>query len=87
MFGEGLVEHMRAMARDCDPTYYPFDEAADRIEELEAEIRRHHADFERWETMADKGAAQLNLSKRLIVENEGLKAKVQLLERLLLERQ
>lgn len=30
------------------------------VKELQAEIRRHHQDFEKWEDMADKGAAQLN---------------------------
>jgi transposase len=31
----------------------------DRVAELEAEVDRHHRDFERWEAMADKGAQQI----------------------------
>ena len=85
-FGEGLVEYMRSMARGCDPDYYPFAEAADRIEELEAEIARHHRDFERWETLADKGAAKIELNRQLVVENEALKSRIEILERFVSER-
>jgi hypothetical protein len=37
----------------------------EKCEEQEQEIARHHKDFERWEEMADKGAAQIERAKRL----------------------
>lgn len=36
-----------------------FGQLIARIDDQSAEIARHHADFERWEAMADKGAKQL----------------------------
>lgn len=43
-------------------------EAADAIEALEAEIDRHHKDFERWEAMADAGARRIQENKDLRAE-------------------
>lgn len=47
----------------------------DVIEDLKAEIKRHHADFERWEATADKGARQIEENKRLREIVEALSAK------------
>ncbi len=33
------------------------------IDDQEAELRRHHSDFARWEAMADKGARQIAKAK------------------------
>lgn len=43
------------------------------VEDQAQEIARHHKDFERWETMADKGAAQLEELEWLRNENRELK--------------
>lgn len=43
------------------------------ISELEFEIQRHHADFEKWEAMAERGAQKIE-------ENEQLRQKVERLE-------
>ena len=40
-------------------------ELLEHIEDLQAEIRRHHADFEKWEEMALKGARKVEENKAL----------------------
>lgn len=59
-----------------DPTGQ-IEKALLEITELRAEIVRHHKDFERWEDMADKGAAR-------IAENKVLKDAIQQLVRMIL---
>ncbi len=51
---------------------------AAELADAQAEIRRHHADFERWEEMAAKGAQSL-------AERERLAARVAVLEKALAE--
>lgn len=55
-------------------------ELIDYLENIEAEIARHHKDFERWEAMADKGAAHLAENAKLREEVEQLRTRSQLLE-------
>lgn len=49
------------------------------VDELRAEVARHHRDFERWETMADKGAAHIDLNRQLQADVDRLKALVEAL--------
>lgn len=51
--------------------------ALDIINELQAEIARHHRDFERWEDMADKGAQRIEEVNRLRTQNEELLAQLE----------
>lgn len=51
--------------------------ALDIINEQQAEIARHHRDFERWEAMADKGAQRIEEVNRLRTQNEELLAQLE----------
>lgn len=69
--------HLAWLVDDEHDRTNEIEKALLEITELRAEIVRHHKDFERWEDMADKGAAR-------IAENKALKDAIQQFVRMIL---